>query len=196
MRRKGKVTLEEKKCEFPAQENGWQSYTYTMTGIQANLWGILAALPFLLLTGGLYRAFLIKRAVLLGNIPIVLAVILLVSLPLHEGLHGLGWKLAGKTGKGEILFFISQGMPMCTCRKALPVGQYLMGILLPFLMLGMGSILLLIIYPGTFFVLTAFVNLTISGADLVIAGMLLQSGSTLAVDCPDQAGFIGWRRRD
>ena len=132
---------------------------------------------------------------LIGNIPVVLMGISLISIPLHEGLHGLGWKLAGKLEKGEIIFSFRQGMPMCFCQRILPAGQYLIGVILPFLVLGMGSILFMIIYPGTLSVLMAFVNLTLSGADLVIACMVLRSGAVLAADCQDSAGFVGWKRR-
>ena len=187
--------MKEEKFKFAVQKGEWQTCTYAMTGIQANLSGILAAFPFLLLTGGLYQTFLQERAVLIGNIPVVLMGILLISIPLHEGLHGLGWKLAGKLEKGEIIFSFRQGMPMCFCQRILPAGQYLIGVILPFLVLGMGSILFMIIYPGTLSVLMAFVNLTLSGADLVIACMVLRSGAVLAADCQDSAGFVGWKRR-
>lgn len=81
------------------QENGWHVRTYTMSGRQTYLQGILFALPFLLLAGGMYRIFLLERAVLLDHTGIILLAAAAVSLPVHEALHGLGWKWGGHGGR-------------------------------------------------------------------------------------------------
>ena len=81
------------------QENGWHVRTYTMSGRQTYLQGILFALPFLLLAGGMYRIFLLERAVLLDHTGIILLAAAAVSLPVHEALHSLGWKWGGHGGR-------------------------------------------------------------------------------------------------
>ena len=50
---------------FTAQ--GWRTKRHTLTAAQTYLWGILFALPFVLLAGGLYRILLLSRAVLLNH---------------------------------------------------------------------------------------------------------------------------------
>lgn len=170
---------------------GWQVKAYTMSSSQTYLQGILFALPFVFLAGGMYRVFLLERAVLLDHTSLIFLGIIIVSLPVHEGLHGMGWKLAGRLEKGEISFFIRQGMPMCTCKAVLDTRAYLTGTLFPFLILGGGSFLFLIAFPGTVSLLTALVNLVLPGADLAIAYKVLRSGAVRIADSPDQAGFIG-----
>ena len=176
------------------QKNGWQMHDYTMTGTQTYLYGILFALPFLFLTGGLYRAFLLKRAVLLDHTGLVFLAAIIVSVTLHEGLHGLGWRIAGRLDRKTVSFLFRSGLPMCSCKAVLPVKAYLAGVLLPFLLLGGGSILFLVICPGTISLLAALVNLTLPGADLAIAFKVLKSGAVMIADCPDQAGFTGFHR--
>ena len=176
------------------QAQGWQVYSHTLTTAQTYLWGVTFALPFLLLAGGTYRVFLLPRAVLLDHTGLILLVVLAISVPLHEVLHGLGWKRAGRLPKGDVAFFIHNGMPMCTCRTILSTKAYLIGTLLPFFILGCGSFVFLLIYPGTVSVLAALVNLMLPGADLIIAYRVLRSGASLIADNPDGAGFIALTR--
>ena len=189
---------------------GWQAKRHTLTTSQTYLWGTLFALPFILLAGGMYRMFLFDRAVLLDHTGLILLAVIIVSVPLHEALHGFGWKLAGRLHKGDVTFFLRSGIPMCACRTILPTKAYLIGTLLPFFILGGGSFLFLFLCPGTISVLTALVNLmlpgadpgTISvltalvnlmlpGADLAISWRVLRSEAELIADNPDGAGFIG-----
>ena len=172
------------------EENGWQARTYTMNSRQTYLQGILFALPFLFLAGGMYRTFLLERAVLLDHTGIVLLAAAAVSLPVHEALHGLGWKLGGRLGRGQVSLIFRHGMPMCTCRVVLPVRAYLTGTLLPFIVLGGGSFIYLVACPGTVSLLTALVNLTLPGADLAIAYKVLRSGADMVADSPKEAGFV------
>ena len=172
-------------------EEGWLSRDYTLTNKQAYIWGILFALPFVALVGGLYRVFLLDRAVLLDHTSLILLVVIVVSLPVHELLHGLGWTLAGRLEKDEIKFLFQHGMPMSACRAVLSIKAYLTGVLLPFLVLGGGSIVFLIVYPGTISVLAALVNLLLPGADLLISWKILRSGAAKIADNQNQAGFIG-----
>ena len=172
------------------EENGWQARTYTMNSRQTYLQGILFALPFLFLAGGMYRTFLLERAVLLDHTGIVLLAAAAVSLPVHEALHGLGWKLGGRLGREQVSLIFRHGMPMCTCRVVLPVRAYLTGTLLPFIVLGGGSFFYLVACPGTVSLLTALVNLTLPGADLAIAYKVLRSGADMVADSPEEAGFV------
>ena len=50
----------------------------------------------------------------------------------------------------------------------------------------------MIVYPGTVSVLTVWVNLLLSGADLLIAWKVLRCGAMQVADHPNQAGFIGF----
>ena len=76
-------------------EEGWRSRDYTLTSKQTYIWGTLIALPFVALAGGLYRVFLLDEAVLLDHTSLILLAVIVVSLPVHEILHGLGWALTG-----------------------------------------------------------------------------------------------------
>ena len=95
--------------------DGWHYQNYTFSCRQAYLWGMLIALPFVALVGGAYRIFLLNRAVLLNHTGLILLAVIVVSLPLHELFHGLGWKMAGRLENYEIKYLFRHGMPMCSC---------------------------------------------------------------------------------
>ena len=173
-------------------QKGWIRRDYTLTGRQAYIWGTLMALPFVVFAGGLYRVFLLHRTILLSHTSLILLAVIVVSVPVHELLHGLGWKLAGRLEKDKIKFLFQHGMPMCACQAVLSARDYLIGVSLPFLVLGGGGMVFMIVYPGTVSVLTVWVNLLLSGADLLIAWKVLRCGAMQVADHPNQAGFIGF----
>lgn len=172
-------------------EDGWRSQDYTLTNCQAYIQGTLFALPFAALSGTLYRVFLLERAVQLNHAVLILLAVLVVSLPLHELLHGFGWKVAGRLESYEIKFLFQHRWLMCVCNAVLPTKDYLAGVLLPFWILGGGSIAFLMIYPGTISVLTAIINLLLSGTDLLVAWKILRCEAVRIVHSPDRIGFVG-----
>ena len=85
-----------------------------------------------------------------------------------------------------VRFNIDAIMPSCACRVTLKKKQYLIGVLTPFVILGLG----VFIYPGTILLLTMIVNLVAAGVDLIIAFNVLKERDSLIVDHPKEAGYI------
>ena len=156
--------------------------------------GVLYALPFVIVFGLLYRFLLIERAHLseVGGLSfyIMFVVIIAISVVIHELLHGIGWAISSGKGWNVVRFNINAMMPSCACKVALEKKQYLIGVLTPFVILGIGSVLFVFIYPGTISLLTMLVNFIAAGADLVIALNVLKEKESLIVDHPTEAGYI------
>ena len=83
-------------------------------------------------------------------------------------------------------------MPSCACKVALEKKSYLTGVLAPFAVLGLGSILFVCAYPGTVSLLTLMVNFIAAGADLLIALHVFREGNCLIADHPTEAGYIAF----
>lgn len=167
----------------------------TFTKSQAMLYGVLCALPFLLAVGCLFRFALRDRAQLmsLGGPSFFAAflAIIAVSVTLHELLHGLGWMVAGSLHWQDVHFHLSAMMPTTNCEIPLAKRAYLTGVLLPFAVLGLASLALLLIFPGTLSLLSALVNFTLAGADLVIAACVLREPQNARIaDHPTLAGYV------
>lgn len=187
---------EYEKMKVQLHEEGYKEKDVTITSGKAMVLGVLYALPFVIILGMLYRFLLIDRAHLLelGGLSfyIIFIIIIAVSVVIHELLHGIGWAISSKKGWNVVRFNINAMMPSCACKVALEKKQYLVGVLTPFVILGLGSILFLFIYPGTISLLTVMVVFIASGADLIIAFNVLKESDSLIVDHPTEAGYIAF----
>lgn len=184
------------KMKVKLLENGYKEKDVTISSGKAIGLGALYAIPFVIFFGLMYRFLLIERAHLLEasgfSFYIIFLVILVVSVVIHELLHGIGWAVSSGKGWNVVRFNINAMMPSCACKEALKKEQYLTGVLTPFVVLGLGSVLFLLIYPGTVSVLTMLVSFVSAGADLVIAVNVLRERDSLIVDHPEKAGYIAF----
>ena len=176
--------------------NGYQEKDVTIPSGKSMILGFLYSLPFIVFGGLLYRFLLIERAHLseIGGLSfyIMFIAIIAVSVVIHELLHGIGWAISSGRGWSVVRFNISALMPSCACKAVLTRGQYLVGVLLPFLVLGTGSAVFLFLYPGTVSVLTMAVNFVAAGADLLIALRAARERGALIADHPTEAGYIAY----
>lgn len=190
----GRPSEEFEKMKVQLHEKGYKEKDVTITSGKAMTLGVLYALPFVIVFGLLYRFLLIERAHLseVGGLSfyIMFIVIIAISVVIHELLHGIGWAISSGKGWNVVRFNINAMMPSCACKVALEKKQYLIGVLTPFVILGIGSVLFVFIYPGTVSLLTMLVNFIAAGADLVIALNVLKEKESLIVDHPTEAGYI------
>lgn len=167
----------------------------TFSKPQTMIYGVLCALPFLLAVGCFFRFSLHDRAQLMAlggpAFFLVFLTIIAVSVMLHELLHGFGWMLAGHLRWQDVQFQVNAMMPTTNCTQPLAKGAYLVGVLLPFAVLGFASLMLLLVLPSTFSLLATFVNLTLAGADLLIALFALREPRDARFkDHPTLAGYV------
>ena len=176
--------------------SGYIEKDVTIPSGKAMILGVLYALPFIIIMGLLYRFLLIDRAHLseVGGFSfyIMFIAIIAISVVIHELLHGIGWAISSGKGWKVVRFNINAMMPSCACKAALRKKSYLIGVLAPFVVLGLGSILFVFVYPGTVSLLTMMVNFIAAGADLVIAFNVLKEGNCLIADHPTEAGYVAF----
>lgn len=177
-------------------EKGYKEKDVTFTSGKAMVLGVLFALPFVIVAGLLYRLFLLERSYLLElnslSFYVMFIAITVVSVVIHELLHGIGWAAASGKGWNVVHFNINALMPSCACKVVLEKRAYLIGVLTPFIVLGLGSMLFIYIYPGTVSLLTMMVNFISAGADLLIAFYVLKEKNALIADHPTEAGYIAF----
>ena len=175
---------------------GYKKRIVTISSKRAAILGGLSVLPLVAVLAVIYRMTLIDRAHLTDltgmKFYVTLIAIIAVSVVIHELLHGIGWAISSGRGWSVVRFNISALMPSCACKAVLTRGQYLVGVLLPFLVLGTGSAVFLFLYPGTVSVLTMAVNFVAAGADLLIALRAARERGALIADHPTEAGYIAY----
>lgn len=147
--------------------NGYREKDVTFSSGKATVFGVLYALPFITILGLAYRFLLLERAHLLEtgvlSFYIMFIAIIVVSVAIHELLHGIGWAISSGKGWQAVRFNIHAMMPSCACKTALKKKSYLAGVLAPFVVLGLGSALFVFVYPGTVSFLTMMVNFVAVG---------------------------------
>lgn len=189
------AAFEEQRTALRGQ--GYAAHEAVISVVKANVMAFVTAGPFALLfivlqallwgINGLWIESLSGKLLLLGAI--------LISLPVHEGLHGLGWRLF--SGGWNCIRF---GMmwkyltPYCHCKVPLSAGKYMVGLLLPFIVLGVGSAVIGLISGSAFFLLLGVVGLLCAGGDTTIFCYLLRHRKALILDHPTECGFVAFEK--
>lgn len=183
-------------CE-QMERKGYRRVDLTVGVVQANLWAVVITLPFLLVVGVLFFA---KNPG--GNLYFSTAGALLflvgafALVVLHEMIHGLAWGLLAPRGFRAISFGVIWQMltPYCACADCLKRWQYLLGGLMPTLILGFGMAGVSVVQGN--FVLFALAELMIlgGGGDFLICLKLLcyhpRTAGTLYYDHPCECGLV------
>jgi hypothetical protein len=114
----------------------------------------------------------------------------------HELIHGVVWACYAKSGLKSIKFGVIWKMitPYCHCKEPLKLKQYIIGAIMPAIILGfipailalvVGNIALLIF--GVFFIIAA------GGDFLMIHALRKEKKNTLVEDHPSEAGCYVYR---
>lgn len=119
--------------------------------------------------------------------------ILMLGIIIHELIHGITWFFFTKRGFKSITFGVLWKMltPYCHCKEPLLVKHYILGAIMPAIILGLlpasyaiacGNPLYLVF--GIFFTIAA------TGDFLVISLLLKEGMSDLVLDHPSEAGYF------
>lgn len=183
----------------------------TIDLVKANIYAILGIIPIAILYFVPFY-FLWKEKFTLNNLKenlkemdftyssfsIVFIVFLttIFGIILHELIHGLTWSIFAKKGFKSMKFGILLKMltPYCHCKEPLKVKQYIIGAIMPSIILGiipailaiiLGNILLLVF--GTFFTIVAF------GDFMIINLLKSENKNSYVLDHPSEAGCFIFR---
>ena len=136
--------LRKAECERITAELEQQGYVRknaTISILKANLMMLVTSLPVCILLGLLYALVnVVRRETAFSDFSgIVFWLAMLISIPVHEFLHGLGWVSSCKNGWKSIRFGVmwSSLTPYCNCKEPMDVKSYFRGLLMPFAVLGL-----------------------------------------------------------
>lgn len=196
---KRKAAFEQVKKEL--QEAGYQEHDLTVGLVYANVMALAAGIPLILL---FEIAFFRRNQQLSGTIDgaqIVLFFVLFFALIcVHELIHGICWAVFAQNHWKAISFgFIAKYVtPYCTCSEPLDKVQYIIGGLMPTILLGIIPSLAAIYTGSAFLLLLGAAMILGGGGDILIVAKLLRhhskSGDTVYMDHPYQAGVVAFVR--
>ena len=168
----------------------------------ANLFSIILFIPVAIVSVLLF--VLVNRSkdmvdVILGSSPIwyfVFVIAFIALIVVHELVHGATWALFTGDGFKSIEFgFIKKYLtPYCTCKVALPKKAYILGALMPLILLGIIPLIISIVI-GSFGLMWLGIIMVVSAAgDILIVNKILRyktdASDILYFDHPTDAGGI------
>ena len=176
---------------------GYERKDHIISPLNANIFGILTPLPFMIIPIVYYILNYKNFDNSFQFTPVNFIIILIVSLLIHEFIHGFTWSFYCKDKFKSIKFGfnLSGLMPYAHCREALSKNGYMIGVLMPFVILGIIPMLLMFIFPTRFLFLFSILNMLFSGGDLLIAFHLLKYKDIKVFDHPTDPGFVAFEKK-
>lgn len=124
--------------------------------------------------------------------PLWFFLLILLSVVVHELLHGIAWSIFCTKKWKSIQFGIMWKMitPYCSCLEPLSWIPYLIGGLTPCLILGIIPYIFAIIWGNTFVLWFAVFNIAAASGDLMVAYHICKDRPSLMMDLPEECGYI------
>lgn len=179
-------------------ELGYEEKIETISVLKANLFAFVTAGPFAILAIVIYFmkwqhiSFFLNMADTL-----IFFTLIIVSIVVHELIHGIGWRMCCKNGWKSIHFGVIWKWlaPYCHCKEPLKFKSYIFGGLLPFFILGILMFLIALITGNSMLLIISIINILAAGGDTTIAFILLKYQDAEILDHPTQCGFVAFRKR-
>ncbi len=181
---------------------GYQSEELTIGIVRANVLTLLMAVPIFAL--GIFLFFRVNDGIsltLTGHGMVLLLGLYLVLVVVHELVHGLTWSLFTENHLKDVAFgFMKKYLtPYCSCKVPMRKGPYLLGALMPLILLGLLPTALAIAKGNTLWLILGLIMILSAGGDILIAAKVAgyrgQGKETLFLDHPTQAGCVVFTRQ-
>lgn len=177
-------------------QQGYRRVDLVVDVVQANVMAVVVMLPFLAAAAVLFFALNPVGEVYIPLSGMALWLMaFLVLVVLHEAIHGLTWGLMAPHGFKAIAFGVIWQMltPYCTCNDGLKRWQYLLGGLMPTLILGFGLAGLATAQGSLCLFSLAEVMILGGGGDFLVVFKMLrhpQKDGAVYYDHPYECGLV------
>lgn len=131
------------------------------------------------------------EAMSMGSLKFFLYIV--ISIVVHEGIHGLTWGYYAKSKWKSISFGVIWKMltPYCHCNEPLLLKNYIVGALMPLMILGILPSLLSLCLGSAFWLAFGVIGIASASGDILVAWKLRKEPRNCQVlDHPSEAGCI------
>lgn len=178
------------------RQRGYRRVDLVVDVVQANVMAIAVMLPFQIAAAVLFFTVNPAGELYIPFFGIVLWLLaFLVLVVLHEAIHGLTWGLMAPNGFRAISFGVIWQMltPYCTCKDGLKRWQYLLGGLMPTLILGFGLAGLATVQGSMWLFWLAEMMILGGGGDFLVVFRMLRhpkKAGAVYYDHPYECGLV------
>lgn len=182
------------------ERDGYTARNLTISVVRANVLAIVLMLPFVILFLFWYVCVNDTLGEKLSQLQFLLMPVLLIVLMVaHELIHGLVWGCFADSGFKAIEFGMiwSALTPYCTCTKPLKRWQYILGSVMPTIVLGFGLGIVAIYTKQNLLCYLSLLMILGGGGDFCIIIKLLRhrfKGEKIYCDHPYECGLVVFER--
>lgn len=165
--------------------------------VQANVIAIVSAIPLILLMLFVYIQVWDEFTLTLNlKNMIILLLLSYFFIPIHEGLHAIGWVFFCKNRFKSINLGVLWKLltPYCHCKEPLTYIGYMTGLLFPFLFIGLGLFIIALCTNNLLLLLVSFFNVSGATGDLMVAFKMFKYRRALLIDLPVDCGFAAFEK--
>lgn len=187
----------------------YQKDKLTIDLVKANVFAIVMMIPVALIFGlpyyliwgfgfnpSLFQGF--AKFFSPGLMGLGVLILLILSIILHELIHGIVWSRYTSNGFKSIRFGVLWNMltPYCHCREPLKVKEYVIGALMPALILGVIPGLISIVIGNPVLLIFGIIFTIAASGDFMIIYLLKnENRDDYVQDHPSEAGCFIFRKR-
>ena len=194
-----KEAFEQARVDLEAQ--GYRIHPLVISVVSANVGALATALPLDVVLGAGFFLLHPFGSVSFQLVDLLFAFLAFVVLTVvHELVHGLTWSLFAKSGWKSVSFGViwKDLTPYCTCNEALSRRAYIVGALMPTLVLGILPVLAAYATGSLFLLVVGLLMILGGGGDLTIVLKMLRfkpdGGEVLYLDHPYECGLVAFVR--
>ena len=170
--------------------------------VWANAFSFILFVPVAIISMVLYLMFnstdgIVDSLLAMSPLTYLLFVVILLALVVvHELIHGATWAIFAEHHFKDIEFgFIKKYLtPYCTCKVALAKGAYILGALMPLIILGIIPVAIAIAAGSLFWLWMGIIMITSASGDILIVHKIVtyktEAGEILYYDHPTNAGGV------
>ena len=179
------------------QSQGYSREELTISIVKANVYVLIAMIPVFAVGISLFFLCNAPEDFTFSLLqPLLLLVVLFVLIVVHELVHGITWAIFAEHHWKDIEFGVMWQLltPYCTCAVPLKKGQYILGGLMPLIVLGIIPTAIAIAAGSFFWLIIGLVMILSAGGDILLVWKLLRyktdKQDVLIYDHPTKAGSI------
>lgn len=173
-------------------DQGYLGKSLTVSAKQMNKMAVVIGLPFGLMMYWVYSAAF--RSSLTASLALLL--ILIAGTVLHELIHGLVWVIFCRQGWKSVAFGIDRatGSPYCYCSEGLSYWQYVLGSIMPTLILGPACFLLGWAAGSPLLIVSAIFQVFGGGGDMYLLWLIRNEKRAILLDHPYLMGCVAFEK--
>ena len=183
------------------ESEGYSAKVCTISVLKANVMAFVLAGPLAIVCWLIFCIVRQPTEVEFGGTgSLLFFLVFLISIFIHEALHGLTWGLFCKNGFKSIKLGMMWKVltPYCACAEPLNFTQYFLGALMPFFVLGLGAFFVALATKSIACLAFSMLSMLAAGGDITIVCMLLKyrKAKALFADHPTECGFYAFVKEE